>query len=159
MAKKKLPALAGQGMELVRGGVVSPFQKRSEVTTPANVIVKSMSPMLKPTAWPMDGNSPMVLVGKLTKFFACGEFKRKVKGGKTETIVGTGCEIVPEGSPVGVALAVTAILRTGLGVVGDGEKATSEFLGRVVEVELLGRVPSKKGQDAWNYVVAIHPAK
>lgn len=132
----------------------SPFVARSAVSTPKGAVVKSMSPMLKPALWPKIDGQNAVLVGVFTKCFPTAEFKE----GK-ETKTGTGVEIVPAGAPVGVALPVTATLRTGLEITGDGEKATSPHLGRTVEIELLAeRIKSKKGQAAWHFVVAIYPA-
>jgi hypothetical protein len=159
MKKKNasLPALRGGQLEKAPKAA-SAFVSRKSLAPVEGVIVKTMSPMLKPANWPQVDGENAVLVGRMTKFFKTGEFKRMV-GKKEEIVVGTGVEIIPEGAPVGVSLPVTATLRTGLAVDGDGADAKSEFLGRIVEVELLGKVPSKKGQDAWNFLVAIYPGK
>lgn len=160
MTKKIKPK--GGDMSLVPSASApsaSPFKARSEVVTPAGVIVKSMSPMLKPAAWPVIDGKNAVLVGVFTKTFNTAEFSEGT-GKDKKTKVGTGIEVVPEGAPVGVALPVTATLRTGLEITGDGAEAKSPHLGCVVEIELLPeRIKSKKGQAAWHFVVAIHPKK
>lgn len=140
--------------------LASPFRSRSEVQTPAGVVVKSMSPLLKPANWPKDeqGNNKIVL-GVFTKIFVTRAFTQKV-GGKTVEKLGLGVEIVPEGAPVGVALPVTATLQTALEITGEGKAATSQFVGRTVEIDLLpDRLASTKGQKAWHFVAAIYPAK
>lgn len=157
MTKKSrsvVPKLSG-GMELEKGSIASPFVKRSSMPRVEGVIVKSMSPMLKAINWPKIDGENAVLVGVFTKVFQCGEFK----GDKKESPrVGTGIEIVPALAQVGVAIPVTATLRTGLEIKGDGDDATSPYLGRTVEIELLPeRIKSKKGQAAWHFIVGIHP--
>lgn len=126
------------------------FVDRKEAVLPKGVIIKSFAPLIKPINWPKgkDGVN-MRLVGKFVKIFT-------TQASKTKT--GLGIEIVPDGAPVGVALPVTATLRTGLAISGEAENAKSEYMGRYVAIELLDeKLPSKKGQSAWNFVVAIYP--
>lgn len=133
-----------------QNAAMSAFVSRSEANISDEAEVKSMSPMMKPDKWP----AGKILTGRLKKFFTCGEFKDSNGNLK----IGTGVEIVPEGAKVGVALALVATLRMGLEVTGDGKEATSDYIGRIVHVELLpDRLPSKRGQDAWHYLVAIEP--
>lgn len=114
---------------------------------PEGVIVKSMSPLMKPVNFPTD----KVLVGVFTKIFETNPAKGKK---------GEGIEIVPEGAPVGIALPAVATLRQGLEISGVGTAATSPFLGRTVAIKMLPeRLQSKKGQAAWHFVVAIYPKK
>jgi hypothetical protein len=63
-------------------------------------------------------------------------------------------EIIPVGAKVGVSLPLVATLKMGLQVgVVDGEPV-SALLGKVVHIQLLPeKLPSKKGQAAWNYLV------
>jgi len=157
MAKKNLPA----GTELAPKGSVtsapSGFVARSAIAPTKGLIVRSMSPMLKPLNWPKIDGQNAVLVGTFTKVFDTAEFTEGT-GKNAVKKKGTGVEIVPPGAPVGVALPVTATLRTGLEITGDGKAATSPFVGRIVEVELLPeKIPSNKGNAAWHFVVAIHP--
>jgi hypothetical protein len=129
------------------------FRSKEEAATarPKDVVVKSMSPMLKPAQWPAGA----VLVGKFVRLFETHPGNNEDGTPK----LGEGIEIVPEGSPVGVSLPAVAVLRTALEISGKGKEATSPFIGRIIEVELLGKVPSKKGNDAWNFLVSIHPEK
>lgn len=146
-------------MQLESGKIETPsaFVSRSSLPKTEGVIIKSMSPMLKPTNWPKIDGQNAVLVGIFTKTFDSGDFVEG-SGEDKKSKKGTGVEIVPVGRPVGVALPVTATLRTGLDLTGDGKNAVSPYLGRLVEIELLPeKIPSKKGQAAWHFTVAIHP--
>lgn len=125
------------------------FMDESAYKAPAGVIVKSMSPMIKLEKFPVG----KVLVGVFTKCFKAGEFKNE--DGTMRP--GTGIEIVPKGAPVGIAIPLAATLRTGLEVVGTGNEAKSQYFGREVAIKKMpDRIPSKKGQDAWNFIVLIY---
>lgn len=125
------------------------FINESEFKAPAGVIVKSMSPMIKLEKFPVG----KVLVGVFTKCFKAGEFKNEDGSMRP----GTGIEIVPKGAPVGIAIPLAATLRTGLEVVGTGNEAKSQYFGREVAIKKMpDRIPSKKGQDAWNFIVLIY---
>src|SRR3954462_10082657 len=107
---------------------VSAFAPRASLPRVEGVIVRSMSPMIKPKFWPKHEGRNMVLVGVLTKCFKSGEWKDN----ENNIRIGTGVEVVPVGQPVGVSLPVTATLRTGLEITGDGTSAVSPYFGRVV---------------------------
>lgn len=160
MSKKNKSSVSDitEPVERVTGPAPSAFLPRAAVKRVEGVTVKSMSPMLKPINWPKIDGQNAVLVGVFTKTFATGDFKEGT--GKNEiTKKGTGVEIVPQGAPVGIGLPVTTTLRTGLDITGDGKEATSPYLGRTVEIELMPeRIKSKKGQAAWHFLIAIYPA-
>lgn len=153
MASKKKKPVPGSVASLTVPGEnaqvsiasMSAFQSADDYKAPQGAIVKSMSPLLKPANFPLG----KVLVGVFTKIFETRPAEGKV---------GEGVEIVPAGSPVGIALPVVATLRTGLELTGAGKQASSPHLGSTVAIKLMPeRIPSKKGQDAWNFVVIIYP--
>jgi hypothetical protein len=130
------------------------FVTRASMPKVEGVIVKSMAPMIKPSLWPKHEGRNMVLVGIIGSCFKSGEWKDNA----SNTRFGTGVTITPAGATVGVSLPVTATLRTGLDITGDGKDAKSAFEGRTVEIELLdAKIPSKKGNDAWHFIAGIHP--
>lgn len=134
------------------------FFKRSQVKATGKVIVKSMSPILKPINWPKIDGQNVVVVGIFTKVVPLSEFTEG-QGKDEKTRQGYGVEIVPEGAPVGIVLPLVATLKTGLDITLDDatRSGTSMALGKTVEIELLPeRIPSKKGQAAWHFIVAIH---
>lgn len=156
MSNKNRKVSKPEGLEAATP-MASPFVSRSVLKPVEGVIVKSMSPMLKPINWPVIDGKNAVLVGVFTKCFKSGEFTEGT-GKNAVKKNGTGVEIVPAGRPVGAALPLTATLRTGLDVTGDGAEAVSPFFGRTVEIELLPeKIPSKKGNAAWHFTVAIYP--
>jgi len=154
---KNLPAVKGMQLESASLEIVggSAFVPAGSVKANKDIIIISMSPMIKPAQWPKgaDGNN-LTLFGRFKKIFPT----KPGKGDDGADKVGEGVEIVPDGQPVGVALPCTATLRQGLALTGSGENATSEYLGRNVAIELLpNKIPSKKGNAAWHFVVAIYP--
>lgn len=124
------------------------FVKNDALKLPSSVTVRSFAPMYKLDKFP----TGVTAVGRLVKFFPCGKFKSE-KGKPARE--GTGFEIKPDGAPIGIALPLCATLRQGLAVSGEGENATSEALGCIVWIEKFEeKLPSKQGQDAWNFKVA-----
>lgn len=121
------------------------FVEASDFSLPEGAEINSMSPLVRPSEFPVG----RVLVGKFTKIFETNPTPKKK---------GEGIEIVPNGSRVGIALPAVATLRTALKIEGEGKSATSEYIGRTIAVQLLpNKIPSKKGQDAWHFLVAIYP--
>jgi len=105
--------------------------------------VISRSPMLKPAQMPLG----KAVVGVFTKLITCHPQKDKL---------GNMAEIVPVGSKVGVCIPLTGVLKGALRVTGEGDDAESEFVGKEVAIQRLNdKIPSKKGQDAWNFIVAV----
>ena len=119
----------------------------ADTQVPTSVIVKSKSPMLPLSQFPVN----RILKGVFRKVFKTGTFG---KGDDERT--GTGVEIVPEGAKIGIGLGLCATLRQGLEISGDGENATSPHLGKVVYIEKNAqKLKSKKGQDAWHFIVGV----
>jgi hypothetical protein len=138
-------------LEPDNGTQVSPFLDRGSVSM-ENVRVTSMSPLIAPSKFPIG----KILMGKFTKIFVTKEFATDQQVKKGESRKGLGVEIMPAGAKVGIALPVVATLKTGLEIRGEGETATSENLGKTVYIELLPeKLKSKKGQDAWHFLVGI----
>lgn len=121
------------------------FQNAADFVLPANAVVKTLSPLLSPRDFPVG----KVLVGRFTKIFETNPTKDKK---------GVGIEIVPDGSRTGIALAAVATISQALEIddVSKGKQATSPHLGKIIAVQILpDKLPSKKGKDAWNFLVAI----
>jgi hypothetical protein len=160
MAKKsahKVNKAITTGLLEKAGPAPAAFVARSTLKKVEGVIVKSMSPLLKPANWPKIDGQNAVLVGVFTKIFVTKSFTEG-SGKNAVQKDGIGVEIVPVGAPAGIALPVTATLKTGLDITGEGKEAQSPYLGRIVEVELLAdKIPSKKGNSAWHFLVGIHP--
>jgi hypothetical protein len=114
---------------------------------PKKADIKSFSPILKPADFPAE---PAYLLGVFKKIFNTREFGQE--GTKKQ---GLGVEIVPHGARIGVALPVVATLRIGLEIDGQSH---SPYIGRTVCIQKYPeRIKSNKGNDAWNFVVAIYP--
>jgi hypothetical protein len=67
-------------------------------------------------------------------------------------------ELVPDGERIGFSLYATAMLRRYLEITGEAGQLTSPYLGKYVKVVNPGdsaKVPSAKGQNAWNFIVEI----
>lgn len=112
---------------------------------PAGILVKSMSPLIKPGDFPVG----KVFVGKFTKLFETNPSAKKK---------GEGLEIVPEGAPMGIAVPCVATIRQGLEITGEGKDAKSPFLGRTISIQRMEkRIASKKGQAAWHFIIGIFP--
>ena len=124
------------------------FSDASNFSLPEGAEVVSRSPMLKPADFPDN----KVLTGVFKKIFGTTP-----QDGKKSV----GVEIVPPGGQIGVALPAVATIAQGLKIddCNKGADATSPYVGRVVSIQKLpGKLKSKRGQDAWNFLVAIHPA-
>lgn len=158
MAKKNTNAPAPisradlKGAELAAPGefaTLAGFVPAEKYVSPSNAKVVSMAPMLKPQQFPVG----VVLVGKFAKIFATKPGKNEDGSDKT----GEGFEIMPEGAKVGVALPAVAVLKRALEITGSGDAATSPHLGKTVAIQKLAeKIPSKKGNAAWNFIVEIH---
>lgn len=141
-----------KGSELAAPGefsTLSGFVPAENYVSPAGAKVVSMAPMLKPSAFPVG----VVLVGKFAKIFATKPGKNDDGSDKT----GEGFEIMPEGAKVGIALPAVAVLKRALEITGSGDAATSPHLGKTVAIQKLAdKIPSRKGNSAWNFIVEIH---
>jgi len=130
--------------------VLGAFQG-TEFQLPEGVEIKALSPMIKPLDFPVG----RVLVGKLTRLF-------ETKPGTAEdgsAKKGEGLEIIPPGAKIGVSIPATAVLRVALDITGKGAEAKCPYIGRFIAVQKAAeKLPSKKGNDAWNFMVAIYPA-
>ncbi len=115
--------------------------------------VKSRSPLLKPAQFP----TGRILSGIIKRLITC-----KVGVGEKKGSIKYGCliEIVPDLNSVGVAIPATATLMSPLEITQHGEGDATEFqtpyINHTVEIEKLeDKIPSQKGQSAWNFLVAI----
>lgn len=140
-------ANAGSAVSLVPEG----FQDAKDFQMPEGAEIKVMSPMIRPVDFPVG----KVLVGVFTKIFQTTPGKNEDGTDKK----GFGVEIVPEGAQVGIALAAVATLKGALNITGTSmEDVKSPYLGRTIAVQRsANRLPSKKGNDAWHFLVAILP--
>ncbi len=144
LTSKNIPGTVADP-DILKNQLPSGFVDEANYTAPEGMIVRSMAPMIKPADWPVG----KVLVGKFTKIFETNPTAKKK---------GEGIEIMPKGASVGVAVPAVATIRQGLEMQGNGAEATSEYLGRYIAIKKLeARLPSKKGQAAWHFVIAIYP--
>lgn len=158
MAKKNTQSPAPIRREDLRGSELAApgefaglagFVPAEKYVSPTNARVVSMAPMIKPAAFPVG----VVLVGKFAKIFATKPGKNDDGSDKT----GEGVEIMPDGAKVGIALPAVAVLKRALEITGSGDNATSPLLGKTVAIQKLAeKIPSKKGNSAWNFIVEIH---
>lgn len=128
-------------------GLMAGFVPNAGFEMPSGTIIKSLSPLIKPAEFP----TGIKLVGKFTRLFTTHATKEKL---------GAGIEIIPHGMPVGIAIPATRTLQIALEIDDAelGDKAKSPYIGRYIIVEKLpNKIPSKQGQDAWNFLVAILP--
>lgn len=110
--------------------------------------IKSRSPLIKPMMIP----TTKAIIGRFVKLIPCTSGKNEDGTPKMGNLM----EILPEGQQVGYALAITAVLRGALDISGTGDKATSPHLGKIVAIQRCEeRIPSQKGQAAWNFIVGI----
>lgn len=118
--------------------------------------VKSRSPMLKPDKFP----TGQILSGIIKRLITCEAHRDKDK-------VKSGCliEIVPEWNAVGVAIPAVTTIMTALEITSDGDNGmatiySTPYIGHRVEIEKLPeRLPSKQGNAAWNFLVAVSEEK
>lgn len=153
MAKKdnqSSSAITRSDLESAKGGelTVLPtgFIGVDKYQKPEGAEVITMSPMLEPKKFPTGA----VYRGVLKKVFVTNP-----PGGKK----GEGIELVPVGADMGIAIAATANIKHALQIVtADNGVPTSPYVGRTIDLQLGNppRLPSKKGSDSWNFVVAIH---
>jgi hypothetical protein len=153
--KTKNTKTAKQRLELVKndGGSqgMSAMFKSSGGLSPG-MKVKSRSPLLKPDKFPENQ-------------LLSGIFKRIItahvgKGDDGEDKAGALIEIVPDMNAVGITIPAVATIATALELThtGEGRETVfhSPFLGHRLEIQKLPeRIPSRKGQAAWNFLVAI----
>jgi hypothetical protein len=117
--------------------------------------VKSRSPMIKPAAFPIGQQ----LRGVIKRLITC-EVQPAVAASKGKEAVpakyGNLIEIVPQGATVGAAVPTVATIKMALEITGEGDSAECPYIGYEVIIERLdSRIPSKRGNDAWNFVVAL----
>jgi len=154
MSKKQKPS-AGNSVSALTAPAsplspaISGFQTAKDFALPAGATVKSFSPIIKPADFPVG----QVFVGKFTKIFHTREFPM-TGGGKKQ---GYGIEIIPAGAQVGIALPLVATLATAIEF-NEAAEIKSPFIGRTVAVQKgENKLKSTKGQDAWNFIVAVYP--
>jgi hypothetical protein len=155
MSKKtKAKATASERVENVRSnvGAINRFFKKASEVNREGFEVKSRPPTIKP----VDFSPGMVLEGVLVGVHGIPATKKG--DGKPWCKI----HIKPEGDRIGVEMAAGALLRSALEInAEDAEGATSPFIGHLVTIELGDpvKLPSKKGNDAWNFIVGISPDK
>lgn len=124
------------------------FIDKTGFELPEGAVIKSRSPMVPPKLFPVG----KVLVGRFAKMFQTEPQKGKM---------GVGIEIIPYGSQIGIAVPAVATIAQGLEITGADkglEGAKTPYLGRTIALQRMeGKLKSKKGQDAWHFIVAIYP--
>jgi hypothetical protein len=148
-ADKRLALVKNEGGTATLAGM---FQK-GEAFESSGFIVKSRSPMLKPGDIPTD----MVVVGVLRKLIVCNSGVGEDQKQKRGVLI----ELVPQGAQVGAAIPATAVIQGALDMQGVGtENPTCPYLGHEIAIRRLEeKIPSKKGNNAWNFIVAISSEK
>lgn len=150
-ASDKIELVKNQGSQ----SITSMFGKNADM---GGMVLRSRAPLIKPSKWP----AGQQLVGFITGVKAVERLD-----GKKVSSWGL-IEISPDGKAVGVAIPATGTITQALEITCDDEKKGAEavyscpFIGHKVVIELLpDKIPSKKGNDAWNFVVAVSekPAK
>lgn len=153
---KQVVKTAKQKMELVAnpGGASAALAlfRDNKSGVSAGLKVKSRSPMLKPAQFP----TGRILGGILKRLIRCVAGKNDDGSDKYGCLI----EIVPDLNAVGVAIPATATLMGPLEITQHGTGLSTEFktpyINHQVEIEKLeDKIPSKKGQDAWSFLVAI----
>lgn len=145
-------------MELVKneGGASAlskMFKKREDINR-KGFNVRSRPPTIKPT----DFSPGMVLEGVLKSVERIeGTAHRKGESVKPWVKI----HIVPEGEDIGVSMAAGAMIAQALDIEIGDDGAECPFIGHLITVELGDpiKLPSKKGNEAWNFVVAVSPDK
>lgn len=114
--------------------------------------IKARSPIMTAALFPADQE----VTGLFKRIAMLGEFKDK---GSKEVRKSIGIEIVPEdGVGIGIVVPVVAGIRFGLEITGEGEQASSQYIGRIITIQKEAeKIPSSKGNAAWNFIIAIHP--
>lgn len=115
--------------------------------------IKSRSPLLKPDLFPVGE----IMTGIVKKLITC------VAGKNDDGTDKAGCliEIVPSLDTVGYAIPAVATLMSALEIThvrGSGKEAvfSTPYLNHTVQIEKMAeRIPSKKGQAAWMFLVAV----
>lgn len=147
LTREDLNNSTASGGVLALGG----FVPAGQFVKPEGAITKTMSPMVKPKDFPAGA----VYTGVFARIFKTNPGL----GDDGQQKEGEGVEIIPAGADIGISLPCVATLKTALGIQGKGESATSEYLGRTVAIQKMEqRIPSKKGQAAWHFIVSIFPA-
>ncbi len=149
--KKKAVKTTAEKIVLVKGDALSVPTNSSIYAEDGEdgFTIHSRSPMLKPAQMPED----KAIRGRFKRFVGC-EVQPATKTKPAQ--IGTMIEIVPDGQHVGVVIPLTVVLRNALQVTGEGESAESPFVGKIIKIQKLAeRIPSKQGQDAWNFIVGV----
>ncbi len=147
--KQSEKSKASSRMELVKneGGISKLFRSTGSIDR-KNYVIKSRPPTIKPADFPIG----QALVGILWSV-------NRVEGKPDKD--GTSkpwAKIVIKGSPtdLGVELTATAVLRSALEITLADDGAHSPYLHHEVTIERLAdKLYSKKGNDAWNFIVGI----
>ena len=118
------------------------------------LIVKSRSPMIKPGDMPLG----KAATGVLKRLISCTVQEEDTKK-KLPKKYGCLIELVPVGRQVGAAIPATAVIANALEIVdADSENPKSPFIGHLVAIQRLpDKLPSKRGNDAWNFIIAVSP--
>jgi hypothetical protein len=156
-ASKPEKAKATKRLELVEntGGtdaLVNTAMFRAGGGLDEGMTIKSRSPMLKPDKFPVG----QLMTGIIKRLITCivGQ------GDAGEDKAGCLVEIVPTLDTVGYAIPAVATISSALDITstGKGKDAVFEtpYLNHRVQLEKMAeRSPSKKGQAAWVFLVAV----
>jgi hypothetical protein len=132
--------------------IASSFLQPANKLDASRFIIKSRSPLIKPGQLPLG----QVAVGVLVGFISCEAGKDE----KGEPKPGTLIEFRPKGAKVGFCLPAVATLAGALEMKGVGKEATSPYIGHEIAIQRLEeKIPSKRGNSAWNFIVAISEDK
>ena len=107
--------------------------------------IKSRAPWIKPLNFPVGKLLTGVLKG-------IGTRQSNQPDGRPWCML----EIVPLSGGIGVAITATATITEALQITYKNGVYETPFLGHKVSIEKLAdKIPSKKGNDAWHFLVAV----
>jgi hypothetical protein len=122
----------------------------SEFSQPMRIL--SMSPMIKPDVFPTGKVLSGIFKGCITVIAG----KNQDKSDKAGCLI----EIVPSLDTLGYSIPAVATIMRALQITSIGEghesKFTSPYINHLVQIRKMPeKIPSKQGQDAWHFLVAV----
>jgi hypothetical protein len=148
----KSPATKAK-LELVKADGLASLLKKSGTVSKVGFKAKTRPPTMKPDMFqPGD-----VLEGILVGVHKIEGTKQKDGSQKSWCKI----HIKPEGDELGVEMAAGGMIRFGLEITDEGDVAHTPYIGRAIQIELGNpvRIKSKKGNDAWNFIVRVADAE
>jgi hypothetical protein len=145
-AKKAAPKKAAKPNPPVKGAeLVTTVSDTSMFKAPTDDGFKTVSrpPTVKPAQWP-DGAA---IQGEVVDVHQYTPDKQK-----NPAIVIT----IQTGADQKVCIYATAVIKAAYGLKADDEKSQKSLIGKLVQIIKTGeRLPSKQGQDAWEFICRI----